>query len=86
MVWSKRSKRKIYGDFVTEFNDVANVKFSVKSLTSKYVAEYAIKKMFKRKLIIVPGFIMKVARFFQTIMPEKLVLKVCYNIQKGKGQ
>lgn len=86
----RRDKVNVYvgalcpGPVDTEFNDVANVKFGVKSLTSKYVAEYAIKKMFKRKLIIIPGFIMKVARFFQTIMPEKLLLRICYNIQKKK--
>ena len=40
--------------------------------------------MFKRKLIIVPGITMKTARFFQKVMPEKLILKVCYNIQKNK--
>lgn len=86
----RRDKSSVYvgtlcpGPVDTEFNDVANVKFSVKSLTSKYVAEYAIKKMFKRKLIIVPGLLMKVTRVLQKIMPEKLVLKVCYNIQKNK--
>lgn len=86
----RRDKSNVYvgtlcpGPVDTEFNDVANVKFSVKSLTSKYVADYAIKKMFKRKLIIVPGITMKLARFFQKVMPEKLILKVCYNIQKNK--
>jgi len=87
----RRDKVNVYvgtlcpGPVDTEFNDVANVKFSVKSLTSKYVADYAIKNMFKGKLIIVPGFIMKVARFFQKVMPEKLVLRICYNIQKNKA-
>ena len=87
----RRDKVNVYvgalcpGPVDTEFNDVANVKFGVKSLSSKYVADYAIKNMFKGKLIIVPGFIMKVARFFQTIMPEKLVLRIAYNIQKKKS-
>lgn len=86
----RRDKINVYvgalcpGPVDTEFNDVANVKFGVKSLTSKYVAEYAIKNMFKKKLIIVPGFIMKVTRILQKIMPEKLILKVCYKIQKSK--
>jgi len=86
----RRDKANVYisalcpGPVDTEFNDVANVKFGVKSLTSKYVAEYAIKEMFKRKLIIVPGFTMKIARIFQKIMPEKIMLRICYNIQKKK--
>jgi len=87
----RRDKVNVYvgtlcpGPVDTEFNDVANVKFSVKSLTSKYVADYAIKNMFKGKLIIVPGIIMKIARFFQKVMPEKIVTRVCYNIQKNKA-
>ena len=40
------------GPVNTEFNKVAKVRFSLKSLESNDVAEYAIKKMFKKKLII----------------------------------
>lgn len=72
------------GPVDTEFNDVASVKFALKGLTSSYVAKYAIDKMFKRKLIIVPGKIMKCARFFSKITPEKLLLKVSYNQQRKK--
>ena len=73
------------GPVKTEFNNVAGVRFALKGLSSEYVAEYAIKKMFKRKLIIVPGIIMKCARFLTKIAPEKLVLKVAYNQQRKKG-
>jgi NAD(P)-dependent dehydrogenase (short-subunit alcohol dehydrogenase family) len=73
------------GPVDTEFNDVAKVKFALKGLTSEYVAKYAIKKMFKRKLVIVPGKVMKCARFLAKITPEKLLLKVSYNQQKKKG-
>lgn len=72
------------GPVDTEFNDVASVKFALKGLTSSYVAKYAIDKMFKRKLIIVPGKIMKCARFFSKIAPEKILLKVAYNQQMKK--
>ena len=44
------------GPVKTNFNNVANVKFEIKSTTSEYVAKYAIDKMFKNKLIIVPTF------------------------------
>lgn len=87
----RREKSNVYvgvlcpGPVDTEFNDVAKVKFALKGLTSKYVANYAIKKMFKRKLIIVPGKIMKCARFLTKITPEKLLLKVSYNQQRKKG-
>ena len=87
----RRKKSNVYvgvlcpGPVNTEFNEVANVKFTVQSLTSEYVAKYAIKKMFKRKLIISPGLLMKVTRFLCKIAPEKVMLKVCYNIQKSKN-
>ena len=38
------------GPVDTNFNNRANVSFSIKSLTAKYVARYAIDKMFKKKL------------------------------------
>ena len=87
----RRDKSNVYvgvlcpGPVDTEFNQVANVKFALKGLTSEYVAKYAIKKMFKRKLVIVPGRVMKCARFLTKIAPEKLILKVSYNQQKKKG-
>jgi len=88
----RRDKSKVYvgvlcpGPVNTEFNEVADVKFTVQSLSSEYVAKYAIKKMFKRKLIISPGGLMKITRFLCKIAPEKIMLKVCYNIQKSKGE
>ena len=72
------------GPVDTNFNNVAGVKFGVKPLSSKYVAKYAIDKMFKNKLLIIPGFKMKLARFFGRFCPEKLLLRATYNIQKKK--
>ncbi len=86
----RRAGSKVYvgtlcpGPVDTEFNQTANVAFSLKGLTSQYVAEYAIKQMFKGKLTIVPGTIMKLARFFESFVPEKLLLKMAYNMQKKK--
>jgi len=88
----RRDKSNVYvgvlcpGPVNTEFNEVANVKFTMQSLSSEFVAKYAIKKMFKRKLIISPGLLMKITRFLCKIAPEKIMLKVCYNIQKSKGE
>ncbi|NLY43758.1 MAG: SDR family oxidoreductase [Clostridiaceae bacterium] len=72
------------GPVRTEFDSVANVKFSLRGLGSYYVANYAIKKMFKRKLIIVPGVLMKLARFFEKFVPEKILLMIAYHMQKRK--
>lgn len=72
------------GPVETEFNDVANVKFALKPLTSKYVAKYAVDKLFKNKLIIIPGFSMKCSRFFSKLLPDKLISKIIYRSQKRK--
>lgn len=71
------------GPVNTEFNDVAKVKFAVKSLSSEYVAKYAIDQMFKRKLIIIPGFTTKFVALSK-ILPTKLLLRINYNIQRKK--
>lgn len=73
------------GPVDTEFNKRANVKFNLKSLDAKYVARYAIDKMFKNKLIIIPGFTVRMGIFFSRFLPTKLLLKISYNIQKKKG-
>ncbi len=74
------------GPVDTNFNNVAGVKFSVKPLTSKEVAEYAIDSMFKRKVVIVPGFTMKLALFGRRFISRKLIRKISYNVQKSKDK
>ncbi len=73
------------GPVDTNFNNVANVSFSMKGLDSKYVAKYAIDMMFKKKLIIIPGLSTKIGLWFMNIIPSKLLLKITYNFQKKKG-
>jgi len=73
------------GPVDTGFNKRANVKFNLKSLDARYVARYAIDKMFKDKLIIIPGFTVKMGIFFSRFIPNKMLLKISYNIQKKKG-
>lgn len=74
------------GPVNTEFNDVAQVKFGVKGLNSHDVAEYALKKMFAGKLVIIPGTMMKLARFFCRFVPDKPLLKITYGLQKRKDE
>ncbi len=86
----KKKKTKVHvsvlcpGPVNTNFNNVAGVKFAVKPLTSSYVARYAIDKMFKNKMLIIPGFKMKCAKFFGRFASDKFLLKATYNIQKKK--
>lgn len=72
------------GPVKTEFDEVANVKFSLKGLDARFVAEYAVKKMFERKEVIVPGWQMKLMRPLQKIIPDFILCKIAYHIQKRK--
>jgi short-subunit dehydrogenase len=73
------------GPVNTNFNNVANVKFAMKGLDSRYVARYAIDQMLKNKLIIIPGFKIKMTTFFSRFVSHKFALKTVYNFQKKKG-
>lgn len=73
------------GPVDTNFNNVAGVKFGIKPLKSEYVAKYAIDKMFAEKLLIIPGFKMKCAKFFSRFVSDKFLLKTIYKIQKRKS-
>lgn len=87
----KKKKTKVHvsvlcpGPVATNFNDVAGVKFSVKPLTSAYVARYAIDEMLKNKMLIIPGFKMKCAKFFSRFVSDKFLLRIIYRIQKRKA-
>ena len=48
-------------------------------------AKYAVKNMFKKKILIVPGKLVKLGVFFQRFVPTKLLLSISYNIQKRKS-
>ena len=88
----RREKSNVYvgvlcpGPVDTEFMKVAKVKFSIKSLNSYDVSEYAIKKMFKRKKVIIPGIKMKLGVLLCKLTPLWLKLRVSYKIQNGKRE
>lgn len=72
------------GPVDTEFNTVAHGVFKTKSATPEYVAKYAIDKMFKNKLLIIPTIKMKMAIFLIRFVPTKLLLYITSNIQERK--
>ena len=72
------------GPVNTNFNNVAGVKFNIKPLTPEFVAKYAVYNMLKGKLVIIPGFKMKLAKFFSRFLSDNLTLELAYNIQKNK--
>lgn len=80
------------GPVHTEFGSVAKVSFGTGNekgrkkivLQSRDVAEYAIKKMFSGKTVIIPGFLMKVAAAARRFIPENTLAKIIYIIQSKK--
>ena len=74
------------GPVRTNFNKVAGVDFAAPSLSSEYVAKYAVKKMLKNKFTIVPGTFMKITRFFEKITPHNLVSNVSYFVNYRKDK
>ena len=72
------------GPVNTNFNKVAHGGFTIKGASSEYVAKYAIDKMFKNKLLIVPKFSIKLAIFLTRFVPVKLILPIVYHIQYRK--
>jgi len=72
------------GPVDTNFNNRAGVKFNLNSLDPKYVAKYAINKMLKHKLLIIPGLTVKFGTFISKFVPTKLILRITYNFQVRK--
>ena len=73
------------GPVKTNFNNVANVKFSLDGLSSEYVAQYAIDKLLKNKKIIIPGFTIKFVNFLKRFIPINIMLYFTYFQQKKKN-
>ena len=84
----KKSKVQISvlepGPVYTNFNNVANVKFGVSSLSSEYVAKYTVKQLLKGKFSIVPGFKIKCLKFIAKVIPNKVIVRFVYFTQKRK--
>lgn len=74
------------GPVKTEFNDVANCKFSIGGISPRFCAKYAIIKMFSRKEVIIPSVKMKIANQLGKVAPRKLVVDICGKQQKKKNK
>ena len=86
----KRMKSNVHisalcpGPVNTNFNKVAKGEFSLKEANSDYVAKYAIDKMLKKKMIIIPKFTIKLGVFMTRLIPRRLQLHITYNLQWRK--
>lgn len=86
----KERGKKVYvgalcpGPVRTEFDQVADVKFSMSGISAKHCASYAIGQMFQKKMIIVPAFYMKAAVFFSRFLPREVLLPMTAKQQMRK--
>lgn len=86
----KQEKSPIYvgclcpGPVNTGFNKVANVEFALKEISPEECVRYAVKKMFARKVVIVPTMIMKLAVFACHISPRAVSTRITAGQQKRK--
>lgn len=86
----KKQHSKVYvgclnpGPVTTEFNKVANADFNLKSLDSDFVCNYALKKMFKNKRIIIPGISVKLGYVATKLLPLSIILRFVYKTQCEK--
>ena len=74
------------GPVATEFNKVAHGTFAIREASSYEVAKYAIDKLMKKKMIIVPTLLMKLTLFFNRFVPYRLALYIAYKIQMRKSR
>ena len=72
------------GPVRTNFNNVANVKFSMNSLSSDYVAKYTVDKILSGKTDITPGIDIKILRVLAKLIPDNILRKFVYVRQKRK--
>lgn len=72
------------GSVDTGFNLVAGTTSSTKPITAEKAAEYAIKKAFKGKAIIIPTFKMKAAFVMSKLMPEPWLTEFSCHIQRKR--
>ena len=87
----KRQKKDVtisslcLGPTSTNFNNRANIHASVNELDAKYVSDVALKGLFDKKSVIIPGFSNKLLKIFNRFVPDKILIKLNYNMQKRKS-
>ena len=74
------------GPVDTEFNQVADVSFGLKGITAEYCVSYGLDNMFKKKRIIVPTLLLKVAALSSKLAPRNLVVRLAGRQQMKKNK
>ena len=74
------------GPVDTEFNKVADVEFALNGISAKQCVSYALKKMYQRKVTIIPSPFIKVAATLSHLAPAALCIMIASMQQKRKIQ
>lgn len=87
----RRSKSRVKisvfcpGPVDTNFNSRAGVSFSLKPISSRFAAKYAIDRCLEGRTIIIPTPSMALGIIAARFVPDKLAAAVIYNLQKKKN-
>ena len=87
----RRAKSKVTisilcpGPVPTEFDQVADVRFSIPGTDSASVARLAVAGTLRGQLLILPGARMKAVHFFQRFVPDKILARLCWEVQHRKS-
>lgn len=74
------------GPVKTGFNRRAGASFKADGLDSVFVAAYALKKMFRGRLIIIPGWPIKLMHVLIRFASDRALLSLAYTVQSMKGK
>ena len=72
------------GPVDTEFNQVAHVKFGLRSISAEKCVKYALTKLKKGKAVIVPTFVMRAGVVLSRIVPTALSVRIAGKQQEKK--
>lgn len=73
------------GPVPTEFDQVADVRFSIPGTDSASVARLAVAGTLRGQFLILPGARMKAVHFFQRFVPDKILARLCWEVQRRKS-
>ena len=72
------------GPVETEFGEVSGSNLGTGIISAEYAAKKAVSGMFKGKKTVVPTLTMKFTRILAKILPDSLLVRFMYNLQKAK--
>lgn len=72
------------GPVNTEFNQTANVEFTLKGISAEFCVSYALQQMFAKKVMIIPSAMIKGVYLFNRICPLRLALRMTSRQQRKK--